>query len=104
MCFDLRYLYLSIHNYVLKNKNEASLSRMPGTRVPELEEGQHVMLIRHQGRKLDPKMTGPFRIREVVAKYLVELEDADNKNLGRHFVGNLRDVNYVYSQTTLISP
>ncbi|KAF4690048.1 hypothetical protein FOZ60_000713 [Perkinsus olseni] len=80
----------TIHNYVLRNKSEASLARQPGRRVPELRVGQHVMLVRHQRRKLDPLMTGPFRICGIVTKYLVELEDKDHKKLGRHFVGNLR--------------
>ncbi|KAF4707338.1 hypothetical protein FOZ63_010317 [Perkinsus olseni] len=80
----------TIHNYVLRNKSEASLARQPGRRVPELRVGQHVMLVRHQRRKLDPLMTGPFRICGIVTKYLVELEDKDQKKLGRHFVGNLR--------------
>ncbi|KAF4650418.1 hypothetical protein FOL46_000982 [Perkinsus olseni] len=80
----------TIHNYVLRNKSEASLARQPGRRVPELRVGQHVMLVRHQRRKLDPLMTGAFRVCGIVTKYLVELEDKDQKKLGRHFVGNLR--------------
>ncbi|EER10866.1 hypothetical protein Pmar_PMAR001618 [Perkinsus marinus ATCC 50983] len=80
----------TVHNYVLRNRSEATLSRMPGRRVPFLQVGQDVMVICHQRRKLDPKMNGPFKISQVITKYLVELEDVDNKKLGRHFVGNLR--------------
>ncbi|KAF4646959.1 hypothetical protein FOL47_005307, partial [Perkinsus chesapeaki] len=76
----------TIHNYVLRNRSEASLSQKPGRRVPELRAGQHVMLVRHSRRKLEPKMTGPFRVKDVLTKYLVELEDKDQKSLGRHFV------------------